>query len=132
MRIISIKDAVYAKIEETLGENQDATELENIAGIDCDEDDIALQRELGSEDPAVAIELIVQWHEEFQEGILDWFYLPESQADSDKPDIMHGGALLAFNYKDSKLDFDKLIEEAIPALNEACEWAEFELDEDGE
>ena len=73
MRIISPKDAVFQKIESALGEHKDDTQLEVIAGIDCDEEDMSNQRELGDEDPIATIELIVQWLPDTGEGILDWF-----------------------------------------------------------
>jgi len=111
MRIISTKDAVFQKIEESLGSQQEQTQLETLAGIDCDEEDLQNQRELGDEDPIVTIELIAQW-------------LPEP------PEIEHGGPLLAFNTQGQAPDLDILIEDAVKSLNEAVAWAEFELDEE--
>ena len=58
MRIISTKDAVFQKIAEALGSRQEETQLETLAGIDCDEEDLQNQQELGEEDPIVTIELI--------------------------------------------------------------------------
>jgi len=87
MRIISTKDAVFQKIEESLGSQQEQTQLETLAGIDCDEEDLQNQRELGDEDPIVTIELIAQWLPETGEGILDWFYLRLSGAETDPPEI---------------------------------------------
>lgn len=130
MRIISTKDAVFQKIEESLGSQQEQTQLETLAGIDCDEEDLQNQRELGDEDPIVTIELIAQWLPETGEGILDWFYLRLSGAETDPPEIEHGGPLLAFNTQGQAPDLDILIEDAVKSLNEAVAWAEFELDEE--
>ena len=130
MRIIATKDAVFQKIEEALGSRQEDTQLETLAGIDCDEEDLENQRELGEEDPIVTIELIAQWLPDTGEGILDWFYLRVSGAQTDPPEIEHGGPLLAFNTQGKTPDLDILIEDAVKALNGAVEWAEFELDEE--
>ena len=130
MRIISPKDAVFQKIESALGEHKDDTQLEVIAGIDCDEEDMSNQRELGDEDPIATIELIVQWLPDTGEGILDWFYVRVSGIDTDPPEIEHGGPLLAFNSGDTEPDLDQLIDKAVAALNQAVDWAEFELDEE--
>jgi len=129
MRIISTKDAVFQKIEESLGSRQEQTQLETLAGIDCDEEDLDNQRELGDEDPILTIELIAQWLPDTGEGILDWYYLRVSGAESDPPLIEHGGPLLAFNSQGKAPDLDILIEDAVKSLNEAVTWAEFELDE---
>lgn len=129
MRIIPTQDAVFAKIEESLGSQQEKTQLETLAGIDCDDEDLANQRELGDEDPIVTIELIAQWLPESGEGILDWFYLRSSGEQADPPTIEHGGPLLAFNTQGEAPDLDILIEDAVKALNECIAWAEFELDE---
>ncbi|MEJ6571053.1 MAG: hypothetical protein QNL01_03335 [Akkermansiaceae bacterium] len=130
MRIISPKDAVFPKIEESLGDHKDDTKLEVLAGIDCDEEDLANQVEEGDEDPIATIELIVQWLPETGEGILDWFFVKVSGIDADPPEIEHGGPLLAFNSEDEEPDLDLLIEGAVAALNESVTWAEFELEED--
>ena len=130
MRIISTKDAVFQKVEESLGSQHEQTQLETLAGIDCDEEDLQNQRELGEEDPIVTIELIAQWLPETGEGILDWFYLRLSGAEADPPEIKHGGPLLAFNAQGKAPDLDILIEDAVKSLNESVAWAEFELDED--
>ncbi|MBK1829143.1 hypothetical protein JIN77_00255 [Verrucomicrobiaceae bacterium R5-34] len=129
MRIIPTKDAVFEKIENSLGSQQENTQLETLAGIDCDEEDLENQRELGDEDPIVTIELIAQWLPETGEGILDWFYLRLSGAQADPPLIEHGGALLAFNTQGKAPDLDILIDDAVKSLNDSIEWAEFELDE---
>lgn len=130
MRIIPIKDSVFEKIEDALSERQEDTQLEPLAGIDCDEQDLAAQRELGDEDPIATIELIAQWIPDTGEGILDWFYVRESGIESDPPEIEHGGPLLGFNSQEAEPDLDQLIEGAVQALNQAVDWAEFELDED--
>lgn len=130
MRIISTKDAVFKKIEDSLGQRQEETQLETLAGIDCDEEDLANQSELGEEDPIVTIELIAQWLPKTGEGILDWFYLRISGAEVNPPKIEHGGALLAFNTQGKAPDLDILIDDAVKSLNEAIEWAEFELSEE--
>ena len=130
MRIITPKDAVFQKIESALGERTDDTTLEVLAGIDCDEEDMANQRELGDEDPIATIELIVQWLPETGEGILDWFYLRLSGVNDDPPAVEHGGPLLGFNCEGQEPDLDALIQSAVAALNEAIAWAEFELEED--
>ena len=61
MRVIPTNDAVFAKIEAVLGERKEEAELQVLAGIDCDDLDIANQEKLGDEDPVATIELIVQW-----------------------------------------------------------------------
>ena len=130
MRIISPKDAVFQKIESALGEHKDDTQLEVIAGIDCDEEDMSNQRELGDEDPIATIELIVQWLPDTGEGILDWFYVRHSGIDKDPPEVEHGGPLLGFNSEGQEPDLDLLIHDSVAALNESVGWAEFELEED--
>ncbi|MFK7911890.1 MAG: hypothetical protein AB8F34_15010 [Akkermansiaceae bacterium] len=130
MRIISTKDAVYQKIETSLDGRKDDTELEVLAGIDCDEEDMANQRELGDEDPVATIELIVQWLPDTGEGILDWFQVRESGIDKDPPEVEHGGPLLAFNCEGKEPDLELLIHHAVTELNESVSWAEFELEED--
>ncbi len=130
MRIISPKDAVFQKIESSLGDHKDETQLEVIAGIDCDEEDMANQRELGDEDPVATIELIVQWLPKTGEGILDWFYVRISGINNDPPEVEHGGPLLAFNSEGEEPDLDLLIHDSVAALNESVGWAEFELEED--
>ena len=130
MRIISIKDAVFQKIEASLDARKEDTQLEALAGIDCDQEDMANQRELGDEDPVVTIELIVQWLPDSGEGILDWFQVRESNAEKDPPTVEHGGPLLAFNSEDKEPDLDLLIDNAVKELNESITWAEFELEED--
>jgi hypothetical protein len=130
MRIITPNDAVFQKIEASLGEHKDDTQLEVLAGIDCDEEDMANQRELGDEDPVATIELIVQWLPTTSEGILDWFFVRLSGIDSDPPAIEHGGPLLGFNCEGKEPDLDTLIDGAVTALNESVSWAEFELEED--
>ena len=130
MRIISINDAVYQKIENSLDSRKDETELQVLAGIDCDEEDLANQRELGDEDPVATIELIVQWLPETGEGILDWFQVRESSIKKDPPEVEHGGPLLAFNCEGQEPDLDLLIDSAVGQLNTSIDWAEFELEED--
>jgi len=130
MRIIPPKDAVFGKIESALDERKDDTQLEVLAGIDCDEEDLANQRELGDEDPVATIELIVQWLPDTGEGVLDWFYVRLSGIDNDPPAVEHGGPLLGFNCEGQEPDLDMLIDHAVAALNESIDWAEFELEED--
>ena len=130
MRIISPKDAVFQKIESSLSEHKGDTCLEVLAGIDCDEQDMGTQRELGDEDPIATIELIVQWLPQTGEGILDWFFVRLSGVDTDPPEVEHGGALLAFNCEGQEPDLDLLIDNSVAALNESVDWAEFELEED--
>lgn len=130
MRIISTKDAVFEKIEDALSERQEDTQLEFLAGIDCDDQDFANQRELGDDDPIATIELIAQWLPDTGDGLLDWYHVRISGMDTDPPHIEHGGPLLAFNSKDAAPDLDKLIDGAVKALNQSIAWAEFELEED--
>lgn len=130
MRIIPTHDAVFEKIEASLEANQEDSQLEPLAGIDCDEQDLANQQELGDEDPIVTVEIIARWLPDTSEGILDWFYLRQSGEQSDPPPIEHGGPLLAFNSKGEEPDLDLLIESAVNKLNESISWAEFELEED--
>ena len=130
MRIITNKDAVFPKIEEELDNRKEETQLEVLAGIDCDELDIANQEDLGEEDPIATVEMIVQWLPDTGEGMVDWFFVRVSTINSDPPEVEHGGALIAFNSKDEEPDLDLLIKHAVEALNETVAWAEFELDED--
>ncbi|MBT8037423.1 MAG: hypothetical protein KJO21_07750 [Verrucomicrobiae bacterium] len=130
MRIIPIKDAVFEKIEDALSERQEETQLEVLAGIDCDDQDLANQDELGEEDPVATIELIVQWLPDTGEGVLDWFFVRVSGMETNPPDVQHGGPLLGFNCQGAEPDLDALILSAVGALNQAVEWAEFELEED--
>ena len=130
MRIIPTKDAVFEKIEDALSERQEETQLEVLAGIDCDKEDLANQSELGDEDPVATIELIVQWLPDTGEGVLDWFFVRVSGMETNPPDVQHGGPLLGFNCQGEEPDLDALIQNAVGALNQAVEWAEFELDED--
>ncbi|MGJ8676431.1 MAG: hypothetical protein ACSHX0_02825 [Akkermansiaceae bacterium] len=130
MRIITVKDAVFPKIEEELNKRKDEAQLEVLAGIDCDEIDIANQEDLGDEDPIATIELIVQWLPETSEGMVDWFFVRNSTINSDPPEVEHGGALIAFNCEGEEPDLDTLVEQAVTQLNETVAWAEFELEED--
>ena len=130
MRIIPTKDAVFQKIERSVSERKDDVELAVLAGIDCDEEDLANQRELGEDDPVVIIELIVQWLPDTGEGLIDWFQIRESEEDKDPPSVEHGGPLLAFNCEGEEPDLELLIDHAVQELNEAIDWAEFELEED--
>jgi hypothetical protein len=130
MRIISTNDAVFSKIEESLADRQEDTQLEFLAGIDCDEQDFENQRELGAEDPIASIELIAQWLPDTGEGLLDWFFVRASAINADPPQIEHGGPLLAFNTQNKTPDLDQLIDKAVKALNSTITWAEFELEED--
>jgi hypothetical protein len=123
----------YADIEELLGENPDLTQLEMLAGIDCDEEDIEAQRENGDDDPMATIELIAQWNPDTKEGILDWYFARESTINDEEPVIEHGGPLFAFRYTTEEPELEDLLEKAVPALNESVDWAEFALnDEEGE
>ena len=130
MRIISTKDAVFQKIERSVSERKDDIELAVLAGIDCDEKDLQNQRELGDDDPVVTIELIVQWLPDTGEGLLDWFQIRASEEDNDPPEVEHGGPLLAFNCEGKEPDLGLLIDRAVQELNQAVDWAEFELEED--
>ena len=50
MQVIERNSDDFSTIEELLGEHPDSTQLEMVAGIDCDDDDIEAQREEGDED----------------------------------------------------------------------------------
>ncbi|NWK56097.1 hypothetical protein HW115_10790 [Verrucomicrobiaceae bacterium N1E253] len=130
MRIIPTNDAVFEKVETSLDAHQNDVELEPLAGIDCDEQDLENQRKLGDEDPIVTVEIIARWLPETSEGILDWFYLRQSGEKQDPPPIEHGGPLLAFNSKGEEPDLDILVDNAVTRLNESITWAEFELEEE--
>lgn len=130
MRIIPTHDAVFEKVEASLDTHQDEVQLEPLAGIDCDEQDLANQAELGDEDPIVTVEIIARWNPDTSEGILDWFYLRQSGENEDPPPIEHGGALLAFNSQGEEPDLDQLINNAVDKLNQSISWAEFELEEE--
>lgn len=130
MRMIPTHDAVFEKVEASLETQQDNVQLEPLAGIDCDQQDLDNQTELGEEDPIVTVEIIARWLPETGEGILDWFYLRQSGEHSDPPPIEHGGPLLAFNSQGEEPDLEILIEQAVEKLNQVVSWAEFELEED--
>lgn len=130
MEIVKRTSQDYTDIEEVLGENPEATQLEMLAGIDCDAEDIETQRENGEEDPMAAIELIAQWNSETKEGILDWYFARESTIQDEEPTIEHGGPLFAFRFTTEEPDLESLIELAVPALSDAVEWAEFTLGEE--
>lgn len=130
MRIIPLNDAVFKKIEAALESRKEETELEVLAGIDCDPEDLSIQHELGDEDPIATIELIVQWLPDTGEGIVDWFQVRQSGFGEEPPPVEHGGSLLAFNCEGKEPDLDLLVDSAVSALNDAINWAEFELEED--
>ncbi len=130
MRIISKKEAVFEKIETQLNLRSDDAELEVLAGIDCDELDIANQEDLGEEDPVVTIELIVRWLPDTGEGLVDWFCVRVSGSEIEPPEVEHAGTLLAFNSKEEEPDIDELVTRAVTELNESVAWAEFELEEE--
>lgn len=127
MQIIEKTAKEYTVIEELLGEHQDSAQLDMVAGIDCDEEDIETQREDGVEDPMATIELIAQWNPNTKEGILDWYFARESTINDEEPEVIHGGPLFAFRYTEKEPDLDGLLEDAVPALNDAVDWAEFQL-----
>lgn len=130
MQIIETATEEYSAIEELLGEHPDSIQVEIVAGIDCDEDDIDAQSEAGDEDPMITIELIAHWNPNTKEGILDWYCSRASSEGQDEPDIEHGGPLLAFRYTEEEPDLDALLDPAIPALNDSVVWAEFQLGEE--
>ena len=130
MRIISKKEAVFEKIETQLNLRSDDAELEVLAGIDCDELDIANQEDLGEEDPVVTIELIVRWLPDTGEGLVDWFCVRVSGSEVEPPEVEHAGTLIAFNSKEEEPDVDELVTRAVTELNESVAWAEFELEEE--
>lgn len=132
MIIIEKASEEYSVIEELLGEHPDSTQLEIVGGIDCDDEDIDSQREAGEEDPMATIELIAHWNPNTKEGILDWYFARESTIGEEEPTIEHGGPLLAFRYATDEPDLDALLDDAVPALNEAVEWAEFQLNDEEE
>lgn len=132
MQIIAKDTEAFNRIEELLGEHPESTELELVAGIDCDADDIETQREGGDDDPMATIELIAQWNPNTKEGVLDWYCGRESTINDEEPEVEPGGSLLGFSYEGEAPDLDALLDDAIPQLNAAVEWAEFELNEEEE
>ena len=132
MTIIEKASEEYTVIEELLGEHPDSTQPEIVGGIDCDDGDMEAQREGGDKDPMATIELIAQWNPNTKEGILDWYFARESTIGEEEPDIEHGGPLLAFRYISDEPDLDSLLDHAVPALNDAVEWAEFQLNDEEE
>lgn len=132
METVKTTSQDYADIEELLGENPEVTELEMLAGIDCDEGDVEAQRENGDEDPMATIELIAQWNADTKEGILDWYFARESTINDEEPVIEHGGPLFGFRYTSDEPDFESILEFAVPALNESVDWAEFALNDEEE
>ena len=47
--------------------------------------------------------------------------------EAQQPEIEHGQSLLAFRYQGAEPNFNQLLEHAIPRLNNAIEWANFEV-----
>ncbi len=138
---LPITSSVYSEIEKLLEEDPEASSLEIIAEIECDEEDIELQAEDDSNDPIASLHLIAQWHPAAQGGILDWFFLPlsaiqELGEDADEAELaerlMHGGSLFAFRYEGQEPDLDSLLQPAVNALNETISWAEFAIDDETE
>lgn len=132
MKIVSKDSQDFSDIEELLGENQQSIQIDMIAGLDCDEEDLDNQRESGDEDPIAVLELVAQWNPNVREGILDWYFIRESDLDDEQPEIEHGGALLGFRYDSEEPDLDALLESAVEVLNTEIAWAEFALDLDSE
>lgn len=132
--------SIYSEIEKLLEEDPEASELDVIAEIECDEEDIEFQSEEGTEDPIASLHLIAQWHPAAQRGILDWFFLPlsailelgESANEAELAErLMHGGSLFAFKYEGQEPDLESLLEPAVGKLNETVSFAEFALDDEG-
>ena len=132
MKIISKESVDFGDVEELLGENPDVVEIEMVAGIDCDDQDLEVQREAGDENPVATLDLVVQWNPNVREGILDWYFINEGDIEEKDPEIFHGGALLAFKYEGNSPDFDLLLDDAVRILNTEISWAEFELGDDDE
>lgn len=130
MKTIEKSTEEYEVIEELLGEHPETVQVEMVGGLECDEDDMDAQRELGDTDPIVALDLVAHWNPNTKEGILDWYCTRESTAEDEEPDIEHGGPLLAFRYDSAEPDLDSLLDDAAAALNETIKWAEFQLGED--
>ena len=122
----------FADIEQLLAEDPESTQLEMLAGIDCDEEDVENQRTDGDDDPMVTIELIAQWNPVTKEGILDWCFARESVINDAEPTFEHGGPLLGFRYRADEPELDDLLDTAVPLLNEAVDWAEFQLGDEEE
>lgn len=125
----------FADIHETLADAEDNTKFDMLAGIECDEDDKKTQIEQGDKDPIAVLEIVLQWHEESNVGIVDWFFARESTIEDEEPNIEHGGPLLAFRYTGDEPDYDALLKHAVPRLNNEIRWASFdteELDEEAE
>lgn len=129
---IKIGSQDHMDVEEVLVENSDDTNIEMVAGIDCDDEDIERQESDGIEDPMATIELIAQWNPDTKEGILDWYYTLVSGEAEEEPEIFLGGPLLGFRYTSKEPDFEQLLEPAVSELNEVVEWAEFHLSDDEE
>ena len=132
MHVTPLDDPNYLLIEELLADDPEETELDVIAGIDCDEDDLTNQRELGDENPVHTLELIAQWSPEGKQGLLDLFVVRESGLDLGEEGIEHNGSLFGFCYEGDHPNLDLLLPRAVEALNERLEWAEFALDEEGD
>lgn len=130
MEIIEKDSTAFIDIEDLLAEHPQSTKLEAVTGIDCDEEDMEAQRAEGIEDPMATIELFAQWNPNTKEGVLDWYYLSESNLGDPDSNVDHGGSLFAFRYTDKDPDFETLLTHAVEALNEVMEWAEFALDSD--
>ncbi|GAA5494305.1 hypothetical protein Rhal01_00465 [Rubritalea halochordaticola] len=132
MKIISKDSPDFTDIEELLGENQSTIQIEMVAGLECDGEDLANQRDAGDNDPIAILELVAQWNPNVREGILDWYYVRESDLDEEEPPIVHGGALLGFHFQGDEPDLDALMDAALEVLNEEIAWAEFVLEEESE
>ena len=120
----------FIDIHELLNKHADRCEVDMLAGIECDEEDLENQRRLGDEDPIAILEIAVQWDDTEKIGIVDWAFARESALEQEEPEAEHGGALLAFRYHGKEPDFDKLLVHAVPRLNKEVRWANFETEEE--
>lgn len=130
----SAESSDFTAILDVLDVEPDKIDIESIGGLDCDDEDIATQKEEGSEDPIIQIELIARWSDEGKQGVIEWLYLPQSAEDLPEEKIGEavefGGALLGFHYEGEEPPLEKFVDEALEALNEQITWAEFIDDEE--
>ena len=126
--IIFPNEEDFITIHNTLAQSGEETQVDILAGIECDDEDKAAQAEKGDEDPIAVLEVVIQWDAPQRVGIVDWFFVRESSTLEKEPNIEHGGPLLAFRYAGEEPDFNHLLQHAVPRLNKTISWANFDTE----